>query len=65
MAWTIPGARRMPKVLETTHNGTLANYVARSVRPPTMRGPVRRFFRVSAANARIHGRTAEDAIHRT
>jgi len=32
MAWTIAGARRMAKVLETTHNGVLKGYVTRPSR---------------------------------
>ncbi len=64
MAWTIAGARRMAKVLETTHNGVLHNYVVRPLRARPRRRPLRRFLR-TPANAVFQGTTAEEALHRT
>jgi hypothetical protein len=50
MAWTIAGARRLAKVLETTHNRVLTKYVARPPQGRPLRHPLRRFLR-TAANA--------------
>jgi Uncharacterised protein family (UPF0236) len=61
MAWTIAGARRMAKVLETTHNGVLGRYVSRPPAAGARRRPLRRFLR-SQANAVFRGTTAEEAL---
>ena len=61
MAWTIAGARRMAKVLETTHNQVLPAYVTRPRRRPSLRRPLRRFLR-SAASAPFRGVGREEAL---
>jgi hypothetical protein len=61
MAWTIAGAHRMAKVLETTHNQVLADYLARPRRRPSLRRPLRRFLRTSA-NAPFQGMGREETL---
>jgi hypothetical protein len=61
MAWTIAGARRMAKVLETTHNRVLTKYVARPPQGRPLRHPLRRFLR-TAANAPFLGVGREETL---
>lgn len=61
MAWTIDGARRMASVLETTHNGVLANYVARPPRRRPLRRQLHRFLR-TPVNAPLDGVGREEAL---
>ncbi|HET9849214.1 MAG TPA: hypothetical protein VFR68_11735 [Candidatus Dormibacteraeota bacterium] len=61
MAWTIPGARRMARVLETTHNQVISHYVARPARGRPLRRELRRFLR-TPANAHLDGVSREEAL---
>lgn len=61
MAWTIAGAHRMAKVLETTHNRVLSDYLARPRRRQPLRRPLRRFLR-TAASAPFQGMGREETF---
>ena len=61
MAWTVPGARRMANVLEATHNGVVAGYVARPPRQRLLRRRLKPFLR-KQANHPLEGVGREEAL---